>query len=257
MEKKGLSGSNLKFIAMISMLIDHIGATILYRYFMSAGLMTNDINADITSADMIYMMFRVIGRLAFPIYIFLLIEGFMHTRSVIKYLLRLLVFAFISEPFFDMAFCIQSSRVKQGVLIEFGYQNVFFTLFLGLVIISLMDIWIRKVKNQYIGFIGCILVCGLGMVAAYALHTDYGAVGVLAIAVAYIAKAWINSDVAVIVCSAIVLSFNDISEVFALLNIPVIRRYNHSRGKNIKPLFYAFYPVHLFVLGVICIMFGI
>ena len=75
MEKKGLSGSNLKFIAMISMLIDHIGATILYRYFMSAGLMTNDINADITSADMIYMMFRVIGRLAFPIYIFLLIEG--------------------------------------------------------------------------------------------------------------------------------------------------------------------------------------
>lgn len=257
MEKKGISGSGLKLVAMISMIIDHIGATFLYRYFMSAGLMSNDIYSDITSADVLYMLLRVIGRMAFPIYIFLLIEGFMHTRSVVKYLTRLLAFAFISEPFFDIAVCIHSSRVKQGVLIEFGYQNVFFTLFLGLVTISLMDILIKKVKNQYISFIGCILICGLGMVAAYALHTDYGAIGVLAIVVAYIAKMWKENDAIAVISTVLVLAFNDISELFALLDIPIIKRYNHSRGKGMKLLFYAFYPVHLLILGVLCVIFNI
>ena len=128
--KKGISGSTLKMIAIVTMVIDHIGAAVLARLLMVNGLG----ELDQTNADAImlwlsangalywtYTIMRMIGRVAFPIFCFLLVEGFLHTHDVKKYAMRLGLFALISEIPFDLAF---SSKI-----LEFNYQNVFFTLF--------------------------------------------------------------------------------------------------------------------------------
>ena len=126
-KKKGISGSTLKMIAIVTMLIDHIGAAVLARLLMVNGLG----ELDQTNADAImqwlsangalywtYTIMRMIGRVAFPIFCFLLVEGFLHTHDVKKYAMRLGLFALLSEIPFDLAF---SSKI-----LEFNYQNVFF-----------------------------------------------------------------------------------------------------------------------------------
>ena len=124
-KKKGISGSTLKMIAIVTMLIDHIGAAVLARLLMVNGLG----ELDQTNTDAImqwlsangalygtYTVMRMIGRVAFPIFCFLLVEGFLHTHDVKKYAMRLGLFALLSEIPFDLAF---SSKI-----LEFNYQNV-------------------------------------------------------------------------------------------------------------------------------------
>lgn len=168
-KKKGISGSTLKMIAIVTMLIDHIGAAVLARLLMVNGLG----ELDQTNADAImqwlsangalywtYTIMRMIGRVAFPIFCFLLVEGFLHTHDVKKYAMRLGLFALLSEIPFDLAF---SSKI-----LEFNYQNVFFTLFIGL----LMMIAYRAVEekeewNQALKMILYILIVAAGMALAY------------------------------------------------------------------------------------------
>ena len=139
-ERKGISGSTLKIIAIITMLIDHIGAGVLGILMVVRGLNeAADLNAwiDANSTLVItYQMMRFVGRLAFPIFCFLLIEGFEHTHDVKKYALRLLSFCLVSEIPFDLLF--------NGKILEFGYQNVFFTLFIGLMVMC----GFQSVENQ-------------------------------------------------------------------------------------------------------------
>ena len=116
-----MSGTTLKWIAVISMLIDHTAEVLINH------------NAALTDPiwAQIYVLMRGIGRIAFPIYAFLLVEGFLHTRDVKKYLARMLTFAVVSEIPFDLAVF--------HTPFYWGYQNVFFTLFLGL--LALAGIW--------------------------------------------------------------------------------------------------------------------
>ncbi|NLG02851.1 MAG: hypothetical protein GX567_03310, partial [Clostridia bacterium] len=120
---KGIPGSTLKIIAIITMLIDHIAAVVLADYLSIDGIRT------------IYKIMRSIGRLGFPIFCFLLVEGFMHTRDIKRYARNLGLFALISEVPFDLAF--------KHKLIYLDYQNVFFTLFL-----SLLAIWIISLIEE-------------------------------------------------------------------------------------------------------------
>ena len=109
MPQKGLSGSTLKLIAIITMLIDHIGAAVIARLLIAG-----------QGSEMLYKIYyamRAVGRVAFPIFCFLLVEGFFYTGSRKKYALRLFGFALLSEIPFDLAF--------SGKILEFGYQNVF------------------------------------------------------------------------------------------------------------------------------------
>ena len=87
---KVLSLSSLKWIALITMLIDHTAATMVPYYNMLQELT----NIDIT---VVYDVMRGIGRLSFPIFCFCIVEGFVHTRNVKKYLIRLLIFALITN----------------------------------------------------------------------------------------------------------------------------------------------------------------
>ena len=207
MPQKGLSGSTLKLIAIITMLIDHIGAAVIARLLIAG-----------QGSEMLYKIYyamRAVGRVAFPIFCFLLVEGFFYTGSRKKYALRLFGFALLSEIPFDLAF--------SGKILEFGYQNVFFTL---LVIITFG-----------------------GMGAAYLLHTDYDAKGVLAILVFYMTRQMRGLQ---IVAGCLAFCW----ELPAIVAFIPIAFYNGKRGWNIKYLFYAFYPVHLLVLYLICVGMG-
>ena len=101
----GLTSNQLKIIALVAMTCDHVGKELLPQC----------------------QILQIIGRLAFPIFAYTLVEGFMHTHDVKKYLMRLGILALLSEIPFDLAF--------NGTILEFGHQNVFFTLFLGILML--------------------------------------------------------------------------------------------------------------------------
>lgn len=207
-ESIGLSTFALKMIAVISMAIDHTGAVLFPRY----------------------AILRIIGRLAFPIYAFLLVEGFFHTRDVKKYAIRLGLFALVSEVPFDLAFF--------RTPFYWGHQNIFFTLFLGILAI----LFVEKQKNNFLGFI--LLFTG-GFVAEF-LHTDYGAFGILTIAIYYVFR---KKDILKTVSIALsnILLAGGIQAYAALSMIPILF-YNGKKGPSLKYLFYGFYPLHLLIL---------
>lgn len=238
MERRGLSGSTLKLIAIITMLIDHIGAGILGR-FLNIEHWQNE------SLLQAYLVMRNIGRIAFPIFCFLLVEGFLHTSDRKKYALRLGAFALISEVPFDLAF---NSKV-----VEFGYQNVFFTLFLGLLTVAAYhELAEKKVQwNSWVRILAGILVVLLGMGVAELLRTDYGALGVLAVMVLYILR---NRRM---VQAAVGYLYFCSWEPTSLPAFILIAVYNGKRGWKLKYFFYAFYPVHLLLIYLICLGMGI
>ena len=153
----GISGSTVKLVGIITMLIDHFAAAVLLRYMYAGGW-----------SDRLYVLYtilRLVGRLGFPIFCFLLVEGFEKTRSKTKYALRLLLFALISEVPFDLAF---SAKV-----LEFGYQNVYFTLFLGLLALCVYDYFENHklpVAVQWLLFVAGIALTGEKLVQYYMQH---------------------------------------------------------------------------------------
>ena len=238
---RGLNAATLKWIAVVTMLIDHTGAALLYglaraRHGWGSGL----------CSQAFYSATRVIGRLAFPIFCFLLIEGLFHTRSRWKYLLRLAVFALISEIPFDLAF-------NRGWLDFRGGQNVFFTLTFGLGACAAWE-WLTRGNDpnckplRVISAIVCALAaCG----AAMLLRTDYGYLGVALIFVMYILR---NKPfardlmAAVVLCLMFTLANSHWIEVLAILSFPLLHLYNGQRGRQNKYFFYVFYPAHLLLL---------
>lgn len=253
-DRIGLSGSTLKMVAIITMLIDHIGATVLWRllilYHQTAwnGLDTAALPfvgfMDETWLLETYYLLRNIGRIAFPIFCFLLIEGFVYTRDRKKYALRLFVFALISEIPFDLAF---SSRI-----LETQYQNVFFTLLLGLLTIMAVHAIEEKVEwNEIMRTALTAAAVLAGMQAAFLLRTDYAAKGVMCILVLYLFRKKRNWQV-IAGCLAFFWW-----EPWAILAFVPIALYNGKRGWNMKYFFYLFYPLHLLVLYAICYLVGI
>lgn len=219
-KKYGISSNGLKILALTFMIIDHIGAVLLPQY----------------------RILRYIGRLSFPLYCFLITEGFFHTKNVYKYGLRLLIFAFISEIPFDLA-------VHKEIL-EFESQNVFFTLFIGLVVIYID----QRFYNTSIGFITCFL----GMGAALLFKTDYSIYGVLTIYCFYIFKSKPVSMAFSIAFINIIMGIGGTGsqKYAALAMIPILlysgkKRYGSKEKKErmlIKYLFYIIYPLHLLIL---------
>lgn len=235
----GLSGSSLKWIAIVTMLIDHIGASLIEGYLMNThGHSPYHGFASLTYDQMMGWYFldlvlRCIGRIAFPIFCFLLVEGFLHTKNVKKYALRLGLFCILSEIPFDLAF--------RGEVFCWDYQNVFFTLLLALLGIWGMDV-IQKKCNLFLG-----MLCVFGAaVAAELLHTDYGAFGVIFIALLYLFHS--RKLLRNVLGAGMLLTYGGIEVVGALAFLP-IAFYNGSRGRQPKYFFYAFYPVHLLLLA--------
>lgn len=248
-----LSGYDLKVIALITMLIDHVGAVLLWRYIEAVGGYSDELLMGV------YQLLRYVGRMAFPIYCFLLVEGFLHTRSVGKYALRLLAFALISEVPFDLAI--------SGTFWVPNSNNVFFTLAIGLVLIwgisfveKFYDFWKEKELDAFIGglaaiAVGVLMIAPALFMAESVLCTDYGMGGVLAILVLYLFRK--NRFIAYALAIVVLYVFAGSSEILALLMLYPISMYDGTRGQNMKYVFYAFYPVHLLVLALLCMMLGI
>lgn len=241
--RKGITGSTLKWIAIITMLIDHIGATVLTKQLIHNWSIAGQ--AGLISVDGLYVVMyitRQIGRIAFPVFCFLLVEGFQRTKDIQKYIYRMLLFAIISEIPFNLAltgeFCYPDS------------QNVMLTMLIGLLTMQGCYMLEQHVENKIIGYIGCALCCGAGVIVAEVLKTDYAAKGIIAIMVLYFLRRnrlWQMLGGCV--------SF--IWEPAALLAFPVIWFYNGERGMKMKWFFYAFYPLHLFILYLICVILGL
>lgn len=247
-EKRGITGSTLKMIAIIAMFIDHVGAIIVER------MMLQTINGadgaallDRRGLVLLDMVLRLIGRIGFPIFCFLLIEGFIHTRNVKKYALRLLLFALISEVPFNLGFC--------GDLFNGIYQNVFFTLFIGLLVMMVLRIVEQRQDwRKGIRIIAEIGVAAVGMVVAELLRTDYGAIGVLTITAMYLYR---QNRVLQALFGCMVLTVMNMMEISSFAMLIPIRLYNGKRGWNMKWFFYAFYPIHILILYLVACALGL
>ena len=223
-----LSGSTLKLIAMISMLIDHLAAFV----FTKSGFMNEPLLPAVSKGITIYKICRVIGRFAFPIFCFLITEGFIHTHDRKKYGINLLGFALISE--------IPWNLIHSGKLV-YTSQNVFFTLFLGFA-----AIWSYETFKEDMPKLGAALL--LLFIASVLLRSDYGSKGMAFILILYIMR---EQKILQAFIGSCVLS----SPVFIMAAFVPINMYNGERGfikgKAAKYAFYAFYPLHLLVLYLI------
>lgn len=242
-KKSGLTGSHLKWIAIITMLIDHIGAALL-----ELGLLPQVANAVLAGNSFDYILadyhfwynfdrvLRAIGRLAFPIFCFLLTEGFLHTKNVKKYALRLGLFALISEIPFDLAF--------NGKLLEFSYQNVFFTLLIGLLVLVGLK-YFEETLPLHLSWLRFIVAL-TGILFAVFLRTDYDAFGILLIVLLYEFR---NLKTLRCIAGAILMLFNSATGCLAFIFLWL---YSGERGKQLpKYFFYAFYPLHLLLLWLV------
>lgn len=222
---KILSGSTLKTIALISMFIDHAALVLLYWGILYHNQPITE-GTSIYTIYIVYEIMRKIGRIAFPIFCFLLVEGFMHTSNRRNYAMRLLLFAFISEIPFDLA---ASNEFFSPVSC-----NVFFTLFIGF-----LTIWVMEhFHKEYIAQIGIVL---LGCLAAYLLNTDYDYRGIVLIVLLYIFR----YDRSMQTIAGGISLYWEWQAIFAFIPICM---YDGTRGKSIKYFFYIFYPAHLLIL---------
>ena len=222
---KILSGSVLKCIALFTMIVDHVGLHLLRNsgivlLYTSAGPLE------------LFTLMRKVGRLAFPIYCFLLVEGFLHTHDRRKYGLNLLAFALISE--------IPWNLEHTGAL-YCPSQNVFFTLFLGYAGMCCIEELKERPLEQLISLIALVLV-------AMNLKADYGIGGFAFILVMYLLREQK-------ILQAIVGTCIESGGWAAGLAFIPINLYNGQRGfiqgKVMKYLFYAAYPVHIMIIYLI------
>ena len=259
-----MNAFTIKIIALVSMLIDHAGA-IMPEAFSFAPYGAN--------------IFRVIGRVAFPIFVYLIAEGFRHTKSPWKFLVRLGAFAIISEIPYDIAF-------NNGVNF-LANTNIFYTLFLGGTAIFAWEtlIKIEKDDNEHeeqhrasklrevlatarIYIVAIVPLLG-AMWLAELLTADYGAYGVLFIFIMYIIRP-MKWRLAAMVVLCVWQHVWILEHVFAggyvpmihwlmfpatLLPVILFALYNGKRGPGLKWLFYLAYPVHLLIFVAIVFIF--
>lgn len=237
---RGVSAAMLHILAMGLMLCDHMWATL----FPAAEWLT------------------CAGRIAFPIFAFLLVEGYFHTGSLKRYLLRLLVWAVIAEIPFNM--------MCSGEMFYPYHQNVLWTFLISLLLIALLDRARDRLKPVLAVIVSAALIV-LGFLLGFALMVDYYGVGVLTVVVFYYFSqrrwwsyvgqlaclAFLNVELLGGLSYAVTLFGHELEipqQGLALLALIPIWLYQGRQGEHSKPFqyfCYAFYPAHMLVLGLI------
>ena len=259
-----LSGNSLKVIAVLTMLIDHLCKIVLQW------LLSNYWGAMADNGQMSWERFREIdyfirfdlqsiGTIAFPLFCFLLAEGFQHTRSKKRYIGLMLAFALISEVPFDIGFFSAYSRMEDTFPFYLKYQNVFFTLFLGLLTLVCLerfscksDLPVDRIKSAVLQVLSVVLFSGI----AEGIHCDYGMQGILFISAFYICRNHRIYQVLLFLLAYMGTTGNQ-PPLCTLLACLLILLYNGKRGKlKLKYFFYVFYPAHILVLYLIQIGLG-
>ena len=241
MEKRlSLTGFGLKRLAMVSMVIDHIGSILLGAVL--APYRTGDIlvvNGD-SPAELWKIMqgkelCGVLGSIAFPIFCFLMVEGFLHTRDRVGYGLRLALFALVSEIPFDLAHFQTPFSLR--------LQNVMFTLAVSIFTLLALrwaeERWRDRLGLRWTAVTG---VTAAGMALAYLLRGEYVFLGVLSVALVYLLRDKGRFRAAGLAPLLV-------ASPWVLLALPPILLYNGERGRGSKWFFYVFYPAHFVLLA--------
>lgn len=240
---------------MVSMVIDHVGAVLvwplllqnagglIFRMDFSSEYIGEMLQSGFTGRIyVLYMLMRgVIGRFAFPIYCFLLVEGFERTHSRGRYAGRLFLFALISEIPFDLAF--------SGEMIDRLSQNVFFTLCLGFLMMWGMRKMEELAQNSLARWGGIGLCFLVAVSVAEIISCDYGARGITAIALLFLFRKN-RAEQILAGCAAFLY------EITAPIGFVFVAMYNGQKGMKLKYIFYLFYPLHLMVLYVLFRIFS-
>lgn len=229
-----LSGAWLKLIAMISMLIDHVNKALIYPNLVS----------NYGTLTIVSNVFDIIGRIAFPLFCFLLVEGYFKTHSRKKYLLNLLIFGVISEVPFDMS--------STASFFNMNWNNVMFTLALVLITIWIIDVLKEKMQThpKVLWFIVSIVIILIMCTVTMYLGLDYEHHAIL---IGYFFYLFHDSRYL-----AIPFGYASMyTQPWALLGFGLTLTYNGERGRQYKMLNYWFYPVHLLIIGILRLWFGI
>lgn len=228
-KNKSLSGADLKRIALISMTLDHFGAIVI-EPFLGLGSTISWFGSPVFGIDILYYALRLIGRIAFMLYAFVLVEGFVHTRHRLLYLGRLFIFALLSQPFFSYALV--------GTWWSWSTLNIFFTLSLGLCLLMVIE----YLKNQESWLIWLTVLGFAGV--AFVLNMDWHWLGILMIFVIY----YFRDQTTIRTLALVVLGAFQMTAPLAVL---IIDRYNGKRGRVVKYFHYLYYPLHLWIFALI------
>lgn len=256
MKRTGISQEGLKLIACITMLIDHIGATLVLMLFMRSHIDS----PDYIWLECLYRGMRILGRIAFPIYCFLLVEGAYRTHSPKKYALRLFIGMLLSEIPFDLAFSSTWLTWEwKPVTFLLGFNTKFNSVMVTLLLGFFMVLAMKRTK----GFWKAAVILPFYLLAEL-LYTDYGGQGILLIAIFALTRGLEKERLLQVIACAVVLGSGMKTwqifgiwintEVFALLALPLIFRYDGRKITNSKAVqwgFYLFYPVHILILALL------
>lgn len=233
-----LSGSALKVIATLSMFVDHT-ALLLWPKIAPTVLSYRP-----TEATLVCYAMRAFGRLAFPIFVFLLVEGFVHTRDRQAYGVRLAIFAAISEVPWNLW--------HVGKVLMPSKQSVFVTLFFAYCGLCLAELVLRARDDTE------RVRAGAGLVAVFVVthiaHSDYGAKAVGCAIAMYLLR---EHEALRAVVSTSCLS----NPIYGLCAFVPIGLYNGERGfirgRTLQLLFYAIYPAHMLLLWYLRFRMGV
>ena len=240
MQKRGLSQETLKLIACMTMLVDHLAVIIVMGSLYSThhGMRLE-----------IYETMRLIGRIAFPIYCFLLAEGSAHTHNPVRYGLRLAICALLSELPYDLALWGR---------ITWQHQNVMVTLFLGFCALEVM----KRCPNLPLKLLFALPFAALAEFAG----GDYGAKGIMLVVLFALTRRIPHRHLAQVLGIWFIFSpnhamflnwtrrFSITTQEWAVLAILPIALYDGrkvTKSKAVQWGFYLFYPAHLLLLYLI------
>lgn len=232
LDRWGLSSFGLKLIAAVTMLIDHFGFLFLENHHT------------------LYIIARGIGRISFPIFAFILVEGFYYTHNRIQHGILLGIFAFVSEIPYDLMY---------GSFFDLGKQNVLFTLFIGYMMIWGLDSvsmykvnysekLLRKIGAGRLNIMLELVIMLSGFFVAYFLNGSYSYAGVMIVLCFYVfRKHYIGRAVVNMVFNMGMFGYG--LQWLGVFSIFPIAFYNETPGKHRwKYFFYLFYPIHILVL---------
>lgn len=268
--QSGFPANFLKIFAAMTMLIDHAALTLVYAKlaefpeYLSLVFSTtatqeqiSAIPADYLNLYSAYTVMRLVGRIAFPLFAFLVFEGFMHTSNYKRYLIRVGICALVAEIPFNLIVSQASitfglTDVKTSVFYP-QYQNTVFTLFIALLMLYGMkrfettEILPKAAFKQWLGQLLCVVVA---CILSVLLRTDYSYIGIMFIAVLYFFRT--NKKMQLLFGCIVFLSIN----IASLLAFVPIAMYNGHiiRSKKFKYFFYIFYPAHLLILYLLSIV---
>lgn len=237
----GLSHNALIIIAMFIMLVDHIGYILIKNgklYGYDIALYENAISLPEAKPWLtLYTICRMIGRISFPIYAFLIVEGFRKTSNIFKYVLRVFILALVSEIPFDLM--IFNKCLSTDCLM---LQNVVFTYFVGLLMLVAV-----KALNSISELLSAVPTV-LAVIACYLLKTDYWLEGIILIYIFYMFRHDLNVKCLLALIVTFVMSMQHYYG-FGALSVFFIYFYDGQKGYlDLKRFHYIFYPLHMLIL---------